>query len=321
MVFGIDGQPANGLIAATVQPISVTTRSCLSRAQRVSFAGFVRLIRQARHRRARNAIHVEPMITPTIRTIIADDECLAGKKLRLLLASEAGVQVVAECQDGQATIAAVQTHKPDLLMINIRMPDLGGFEVLDKIPPEAMPVVVFTTPYDQFAIRAFDARGLDYLLKPFERDRLHHTIERARAELLKSYDHKLAMRILDQLSGRSGQEQSGTQIDDRLVFRAGGKVVFLDLEEVDWIEAAANYVKINAGKESYLLREGIGGISQRLDPQRFVRIHRSIIVNVRKIRELQPCDGGYIAVLKNGKGLSCSRAYRTQLQRLISRAV
>jgi two-component system LytT family response regulator len=259
------------------------------------------------------------MIMPAIRTVIADDEHLARKKLRLLLGSEPGVQVVAECQDGQQAIGAVQDHRPDLLLIDIRMPDLDGFQVLGQIASDAMPVVVFTTAYDQFAIRAFETHALDYLLKPFERDRLHQAIERTRAELLKSHDHNLTNRILDLIASKSEPKLETKPIDDRMVIRAGGKVVFLEAKDIDWIEAAANYVKLNVGKESYLLREGIGSISERLDPDRFVRIHRSVIVNVRKIKELQPCDSGeYIAVLKNGKELSCSRGYRVQLQRLIS---
>jgi two-component system, LytTR family, response regulator len=255
------------------------------------------------------------MITPSIRTIIADDERLARKKLRLLLGSEPGIHVVAECPGGEQTLAAVHAHSPDLLLLDIRMPDLDGFQVLGKIPADEMPVVVFTTAYDQYAIRAFEAHALDYLLKPFDAERLHHTIERVRAEILKSYDHDLTGRILDLLADAKPASQ---RVDHRLVIRAGGRVVFLDMDEVDWIEAAANYVKVNVGKSSYLLREGISSISKRLDPGRFVRIHRSTIANVRKIKELQPCDSGeYIAVLKNGKELSCSRGYRAELQRLI----
>jgi two-component system, LytTR family, response regulator len=261
------------------------------------------------------------MIVPVIRTIIADDEHLARKKLRVLLDSEPGMQVVAECQDGQQAVSAIQTHRPDLLLIDIRMPDMDGFQVLKQIAPDEMPVVVFTTAYDQFAIRAFEAHALDYLLKPFDRERLHHAVERARAELLKVHDRDLTGRILDLLAKNIEPKIESKQVDDRMVIRAGGKVVFLDVKEIDWIEAAANYVKLNVGKDSYLLREGIGSISERLDPDRFVRIHRSVIVNVRKIKELQPCESGeYIAVLKNGKELSCSRGYRTQLQRLIGRS-
>jgi two-component system LytT family response regulator len=262
------------------------------------------------------------MIMPAIRTVIADDEPLARTKLRLLLGSELGVQVVAECQNGQETIGAVRAHKPDLLLIDVRMPDVDGFEVLARLAEDEMPVVVFTTAYDQFAVRAFEAHAMDYLLKPFERERLHQAIERARNELLKSHNRDLTSRILDLLANKPEVKPESKPTDDRMVIRAGGKVVFLDLAEVDWIEAAANYVKLNVGKESYLVREGIGRVSERLDPDRFVRIHRSVIVNVRKIKELQPCDSGeYIAVLRNGKELSCSRGYRAELQRLIGRNV
>jgi two-component system, LytTR family, response regulator len=254
------------------------------------------------------------MIVPTIRTIIADDENLARKKLRVLLNAECGVTVVAECKDGKQAIAAVQAHKPDLLLLDIQMPDLDGFQVQEKIPAEQMPVVIFTTAYDQYAIRAFETHALDYLLKPFNQERLHRALERVKAELLKAHEHTVKARILD-LLGKTKPEPNQLR---RLVIRTGGRVVFLELDEVDWIEAAANYVKLHVGKESFLLREGIGHISAKLDPQRFVRIHRSSIVNVSRIRELQPCDSGeYIAVLRDGKELSCSRGCRPQLLKLI----
>jgi two-component system LytT family response regulator len=260
------------------------------------------------------------MIIPAIRTIIADDEHLSREKLRLLLSEESGVDIVAECQNGEQTVEAVHDHKPDLLLIDIRMPDLDGFQVLEKIAADEMPVIIFTTAYDQFAIRAFDAHALDYLLKPFEQERLHDAIERTRAELLKSHHLDLTTRIFDLLVQKVEPQVQSKQSDDRMVIRAGGTVIFLDAKEIDWVEAAANYVKLNVGKDSYLLREGIGSVAERLDPERFVRIHRSAIVNIRKIKELQPCESGeYIAVLKNGKELSCSRGYRTQLQRLIGR--
>lgn len=258
------------------------------------------------------------MVTPPIRTIVADDEPLARKKLRMLLDAEAGLEVVAECADGQQTIAAVHAHKPQLLLLDIRMPDADGFQVLSQIPRDEMPIVVFTTAYDQYAIRAFEAHALDYVLKPFDEERLHHAIERVRSELVKSNGHRRDQ-IIDREPAIRGTSQ---HVDRRLVIKTGGRVVFLDLDEVDWIEAAANYVKVNVGKDSYLLREAISRISEKLDPGRFVRIHRSTIVNIGKIKELQPCDSGeYIAILKNGKGLSCSRTYRTQLQQLIDKAI
>ena len=258
------------------------------------------------------------MVSAAIRTILADDEPLARKKLRILLGAEPDLEVIAECSDGRETVAAVQQHKPDLLLLDIRMPDADGFEILNQISRDQMPIVVFTTAYDQYAIRAFQAQALDYVLKPFDEERLHQALDRVRAELLKSRDNSA-----DRTPERNAATRPGPQsLDRRLVIRTGGRVVFLDLDEVDWIEAAANYVKVNVGKDSYLLREAISRISEKLDPDRFVRIHRSTIVNIAKIKELQPCDSGeYIAILKNGKGLSCSRTYRNQLQLLIDKAI
>ena len=254
------------------------------------------------------------MVIPTIRTIIADDEGLARKKLRILLGAETSVQVVAECQDGKEVIGAVSAHRPDLLLMDIQMPGADGFEVLAKIPDDQLPIVIFVTAYDQYAIRAFEAHALDYLLKPFNQERLHKAIQRVKTELLKSHEQSIRSRILDLLDTT---RRDSKQLR-RLVIRTSGRVIFLDLNEIDWIEAAANYVRLHSGKDSYLLREGIGHLAAKLDPERFVRIHRSFIVNVSRIRELQPCDSGeYIAVLKNGRELSCSRGCRSQLLRLI----
>jgi two-component system, LytTR family, response regulator len=251
---------------------------------------------------------------PVIRTIVADDEPLARNKLRILLDAEAGIEVVAECRNGAETIAAVRSHQPDLLFLDIQMPDADGFEVLNSLSAGEMPATVFTTAHDQFAIRAFEAHALDYLLKPFDQERLHHSIERAQADFLKSHDSELAHRLLEALS--KGRKST----DSRLVIKAGGRVVFIDVDEIHWVEAAANYVKLKTAKDSYLLREAIGHVSDRLDPDQFIRIHRSTIVNVKQIKELQPCNSGeYIVVLKSGKELSCSRGYRAGLQQLIEK--
>jgi two-component system, LytTR family, response regulator len=256
-----------------------------------------------------------PMLQ-TIRTIIADDETLARQKLRILLDSEPGIHVIAECRNAKETVDAVKDYRPDLLMLDIQMPDADGFDVLRQVPPEQMPIVVFTTAYDQYAIKAFEAHALDYLLKPFDQERLHNSLERARMELFKSRDPELTKRLLSLLADAKPTPQP----DQRLVIKAGGKVVFLDVDEIEWIEAAANYVRLHAGKESYLLRGSIGRIAESLDPARFVRIHRSTIVNVRKIRELQPCNSGeFMVILRNGKELSGSRGYRPLLQNLIEK--
>jgi two-component system, LytTR family, response regulator len=265
------------------------------------------------------AISPEKSTGTAMRVIIADDERLAREKLRILLASEPNIKLVAECHDGQQALSAIRTYRADLLLLDIQMPGMDGFQVLSELSPEEMPVVIFTSAYDQYAIRAFEAHALDYLLKPFDQERLHHAIERARLELNKSRDREITHRILDLLS-QVKSEMPAPSSEGRLVIRASGRVVFLNLSEIDWIEASANYVRLNAGKESHLFRETIGRVSERLNPNHFVRVHRSTIVNVRKIKELIPVNSGeYIVVLKNGKELSCSRSYRAALESMIAK--
>jgi two-component system, LytTR family, response regulator len=268
------------------------------------------------------AVSQQGQATETVvRTVIADDERLARQKLLILLSSEPHVKVVAECQDGKQAVSAIRTLRPDLLLLDIQMPELDGFQVLDEIAPEDMPVVIFTSAYDQYAIRAFEANALDYLLKPFDQDRLHQAVAKARAEVYRSRDSEITHRILDLLSQVRTGVPPAQQHDNRLVIKVNGRVVFLDMDSIDWVEAAANYVRLNVGKDSYLLRETIGGISERLDTNQFVRIHRSTIVNVHKIKELIPVNSGeYVVVLKSGRELSCSRGYRAFLQVIVEKS-
>jgi two-component system LytT family response regulator len=254
-----------------------------------------------------------------MRVIIADDEALARQKLSLMLSSEPGIEIMAECRDGAETVRALAAHNPDLLMLDIQMPDLDGFEILSGVSADKMPMVIFTTAYDRHAVRAFEAHALDYLLKPFDQERLHQAVNRARAELLKAHEREATQRVLKYLSESAAK---GARASRRFVIKAGGRVVFLSFDEIDWVEAAANYVKLNVGKQSYLLREGIGRIAERLDPAQFIRIHRSVIVNLEKIKELQPVNSGeYIVILKDGKELSCSRGYRAGLQQFVDRGL
>jgi two-component system, LytTR family, response regulator len=262
----------------------------------------------------------ERAIGSVIRAVIADDERLARKKLSILLASEPRVEVVAECSEGRQTVTAIRSLRPDILLLDIQMPDLDGFEVLSKISPEEMPQVIFTSAYDQYAIRAFETHALDYLLKPFDQDRLHAAMERARAEIQKCKDQDLSHRLLEVLSAVKPGKRPVPLFDERLAIRTNGRVVFLNLEEIQWIEAAANYVRLNTGKDSYLFREAISRILERLNPAHFARIHRSAIVNVTRIKELIPVNSGeYVVVLHSGKELSCSRSYRANLHPFIAK--
>ena len=255
------------------------------------------------------------MMIPQIQVVIADEEPAVRDQLRLLLTEQNGVEIVAECSNALQTIAAVKTYKPDLLVLDIEMEDIVGSTALNRIAQEDRPMVIFTSVHHQHAMQAFDAHALDFLLKPIDQRRLHAAVERTRAELLKAHDRRLTHRILDLLA----EAKTGLQTERRLVIKTAGRVVFVDTNEISWVEAAGNYVEVNTGSGRYLLREGIGSLSERLDPNQFVRIHRSIIVNVRKIKELQPCNRGeYVVVLRDGKQLSCSRGYRMKLQELIA---
>lgn len=257
-----------------------------------------------------------------IRTIIADDQRLAREKLRTLLASEKDVKVVAECSDGKQTVSAIRRLGADLLLLEIQMPGMDGFQVLSELSPDEMPAVFFTSAYDQYALRAFEVRALDYLLKPFDLERLQHAIEKVRVELNKSQDRQITHRILGLLSQLKSEITSSSSPDGLLVIRAKGRVVFVKLSEIDWIEASANYVRLNAGKESHLVRESMSRILERLNPSHFVRIHRSTIVNFQQIKELIPVNSGeYVVVLKSGKELSCSRGYRAELENMIEKGL
>jgi two-component system LytT family response regulator len=251
-----------------------------------------------------------------IRTVIADDEPLIRNKIRAALQSEPDIEIVAECRDGRECLSAVRTHRPDVLLLDVRMPALDGFQVLGSLSPADMPIVVFVTAYDKYALQAFEAHAFDYLLKPFDGQRLHATMERVRAEMQDTQRSQLARRVLDLLAAVGTR----TLPDNRIAIKTEGRVVLLDLGDIDWIQAFLNYVQMYVGAQSFKKRESIGKFYEKLDPDRFVRIHRSIIVNVDKIKELLPCNSGeYIVVLKNGKELSCSRGYRTALQTFIDR--
>ena len=248
-----------------------------------------------------------------IRALIVDDEELARSRVRGLLKSESDIDVVGECSNGHQAIAAIAAKQPDLLFLDVQMPEVDGFSVLDAIDQAERPAVIFVTAYDRYAIRAFDAYALDYLLKPFNRARFHKSLERARLQIARAkrdqVDHRLAA-LLKEVKGQ-------TQYLERLVIRSAGRVIFLRTDDVQWFEACANYVRLHLGKESHLMREKINVLERQLDPQKFVRVHRSSIVKIDQIKELRSsADGEHVVVLQDGSRLSMSRGYHQHFRQV-----
>ena len=246
----------------------------------------------------------------SIRALIVDDEPLARERIRMLLAEEAGIEILAECRHGAEALAAIEKLAPDLVFLDIQMPELSGFEVLERLQPSRIPVIIFVTAYDQYALKAFEVCALDYLLKPFDRERFSRALARARAELARRKAGVVNEEVLKLLS----ELQRNKKYLEKLIIRSGGRVFFLRADEIDWIEAAGNYVRLHTGKEEHLYRETMAKLEQQLNPAMFARIHRSTIVNVERIKELQPWfRGDYILVLRDNRKLTLSRSYRPRL--------
>jgi two-component system LytT family response regulator len=249
-----------------------------------------------------------------IRTLIAEDEPIARERMRRLLSQEEGVELVGECKDGDEAVALVRQLKPDLLFLDVEMPGRDGFSVLSALGNEVSPVVIFTTAYDHYAVKAFEIHAVDYLLKPFDQLRFRRALERARNQVVRAKEKEdVTQRMRTLLKDVEPGSSMG-----RLVIRSGGRVVFLRVSEIDWIEAAGNYVRVHCQDQTHLVRETMNQMESKLDGKRFVRIHRSIIVNVESIRELEPCGNGeYIVHVRGGKGLSLSRGYRSRLDAIL----
>jgi two-component system, LytTR family, response regulator len=248
-----------------------------------------------------------------IRAIIVDDEELARSRIRGLLKTESDIEVLAECRNGHQAIEAISSQKPDLLFLDVQMPEVDGFSVLEAIEERERPLVVFVTAYDRYAIRAFEAYALDYLLKPFNRPRFQKSLQRARLQIARGKRDQVDQRVAALLKDVKAQ----SEYLERLVIRSAGRVIFLRADDVQWFEACANYVRLHVGKESHLMRERINALESRLDPQKFVRIHRSSIVKIDQIKELRSSfDGEHVVVLQDGSRLSMSRGYHQHFKQV-----
>ena len=252
------------------------------------------------------------------RVLIADDEPLARERLRMLLGKEDWVEIAGECQNGPDAVAAIQRLQPDLVFLDVQMPGATGFDVIQQVGVTRMPPVVFVTAYDRYALRAFDVHALDYLLKPFDRERFQQALSRARQHIERKDAGELERRLLELVEDL----RSSPQRPERFVIKSGGRVFFVRADEIDWIEAAGNYVKLHVGNEAHLLRETMNSLEAQLDPDVFYRIHRCHIVNIERVKELQPWfNGEYVVFLRSGARLTLSRGYREKLQERIGRSL
>lgn len=262
-----------------------------------------------------------------IRTMIVDDERLARDALRAMLAADPDIEIVAECGSGLEAVADIEKRFVDLVFLDIQMPDADGFEVIRKIGVEKMPLTIFVTAYDKYAVSAFEARALDYLLKPFDHDRFEDALGRAKKQIQQQKLGRAGEKLLALLGDvvavpkKPAEPASGVEKATRLAVKSGGRIYFIKTDEIDWIEAMGDYVRLHVGSKSHLMRETISSLHTRLDDRIFLRIHRSSVVNIERVRDIQPLfKGEYLVTLMSGVELRSSRGYRHQLQKLLDQA-
>lgn len=252
-----------------------------------------------------------------IKTLIVDDEPIARDRVRRMLREETDIEIIGECGNGGEAVVFINENNPDLVFLDIQMPEMNGFEAIQAINSEKSPVIIFVTAFDQYAIRAFDVHALDYLLKPFNRERFKRAVGRAKEQIEKLNTGKIDERLASLLKDLTNSKK----YLERLVVKSVGRVFFLRTDEVDWIEAAGNYAKLHVGREGHLIRETMNGLESKLNPDKFLRIHRSTLVNIDRIKELNPLfSGDYTVMLKNGTELTLSRNYRDRLLELFEKS-
>ena len=262
------------------------------------------------------------MTAADMRVLIVDDEPVARQRLRRLLSEMEGVELIGECKNGRDAVAKITDDRPDLVLLDVQMPMMDGFAVLRSIREDAMPIVIFVTAFDQHATAAFDVHALDYVVKPVEAERFRVAVERARRQLSIESTVERHQRLIELLREQSGDlpassvpATNGTRRPQRLLINEDGRRFFVAVADIDWIEAYGNYVRLHVGAKTHLLRATMSHVESSLDPSQFGRIHRSSIVNLLAVREIQPWfSGEHIVILKDGTKLKLSRNYRDRFQ-------
>jgi two-component system, LytTR family, response regulator len=263
-------------------------------------------------------------VSAPVRVLIVDDEPPARRTLADLVAADPEAVVAGECGSGAEAVEAIRRLAPDVVLLDVQMPELDGFGVLEALAPAEIPLVVFVTAYDRYAVRAFEIHALDYLLKPFDDERFTAALGRAKEAIHRREVDQIGRRLAELLAERRGEtagaEPTGDAPLKRLLIRGGGRVVLLPVEEIDWIEAADYYARVHAGGAHHLIRESLSALEEKLDPARFARVHRSAIVNLDRVRELRPLfKGNCLVVLADGTELPLGRARRATVERLLRR--
>lgn len=269
----------------------------------------------------------DPAPSARIRAIIVDDEPAARRGIRLLLERDGGVDIVGEAGTGSEAAELIRREKPDLAFLDVQMPGGDGFEALAEVGPEAAPAVVFVTAYDEHALRAFEVNAVDYLLKPYDDLRFGAALQRAKSEVRRRQADQVNARLtqlLDYLqqNGRAAPAGRDEPAGDRILLKSSGEIFFLKADEIDWIEAEGDYMKFHVGGRAHLMRETMARLEARLDPKRFIRIHRSTIVNIDRLRKLSPSFAGeYAVILHDGTKLKLSRGYHERIAALLKEAL
>ena len=261
---------------------------------------------------------------PTIRTLIVDDEPEARLGLRSLLESDDQISVIGECSGGNEALESISLYKPDLVLLDIQMPDMNGFDVIRNVESDTLPVVIFVTAYDQYSLKAFEVHAIDYVLKPFTNKRFKEAISQAKEKIRSQKDLSKLTERMNALLARFDEQpprvpNATPTYLQRIAVKEGDRITFLNVEQIDWIEAADNYICLHVGRKKFLLRSKLGDIEKQLNPNHFLRIHRSRIVRIDGIREMVPLGSGdCILILKDGTELTSSRTYRNKRRQLLN---
>lgn len=250
-----------------------------------------------------------------LRTLIVDDEPLAREAIRTRIQLDDEIEIVGEASSGKQALREIQHRKPDLVFLDVQMPDLDGFAILEALGPSPLPIIVFVTAFEQHALRAFEVHALDYILKPFDDERFQEALKRAKDHWRRNRGHELESKLRELLA----RKIQGNGYLDRMIVKETGRISFVKTEDIKWFRAEGNYVKLFLGKQTHMLHTSMNALEAQLDPKRFFRIHRSLIINIEHLQELRPWHTGeYVVIMRDGTELTMSRGYRDRLNDLLS---